>query len=598
MRIKPYTQLATRNGQLRLLAVIVLLLGGGLGGGAATQAAPPRQAPSFGLVGALALDGSGNGWAWAAPAPQTFATSFLLRLEAGAYRVAASTGEDAALLPPGLEVARMALTADGTGGWAVGNVANANGSTPLLWRYQNGEWRVARSSFPADLRLLDLTLSADGSDGWIPATQGTQATARLLRLRNGAWDYVTGPAFAALTHVAISPDGQHGWASGPSSQGPTTLLYQWQEGRWTRAAAPPPSPILQVATALAADNAGDGWMITEPLLNRQPTGELVRLRADHAPTVVALDPITKPGWTRLFHGLTLDGAGRGWVVGAIYAGQYDPNDPLQGPLMFAVLVRLHGDAADEVSEGEVQLPRAISWELTTAATSPDGAHTWAATFDRYGEAELWEFTDPWVHWLDSPRVPELDAPLPGPGRCFDAVPYCLRGKFAAYWAAHGGLQQFGYPITPEITEGQGDQLYTVQYTERARLEYHPTNAPPYDVLLGLLGNSLVDNRLGDAPFQPKPAVTSFDVRWFKETGHNVGPPFLAYWTEHGGLPVFGLPRSEAFEERNAADGQTYLVQYFERNRLEYHPEHRGTPFAMLLGLLGVEEFTRIYEYVP
>jgi hypothetical protein len=463
---------------------------------------------------------------------------------------------------------------------------------------QNGAWRVARTGFAPDLRLLDLTLSADGSDGWIPATQGTQATARLLRLRNGAWEFVTGPAFAALSHIAISPDGQHGWASGPSSQGPTTMLYQWQEGRWTRAAAPPPSPILQVATALAADNAGDGWLTTEPLLNRQPTGELVRLRADHAPTVVALTPITEPGWTRLLQGLALDGVGRGWAVGTIYAGDYDPTDPSQGPLWFPVMVRLHGDTAEEVSAGEVQLPRGISQSLTAAAITPDGAHSWVGVFDRYGEVELREFTDPWVHWLDSPRVPDLADPLPGPGRCFDAVPYCLRGKFAAYWAAHGGLEQFGYPITPEITEAQGDQIYTMQYTERARLEYHPTNAPPYDVLLGLLGNSLVDTRRGDAPFQPKPAVTSFDVRWFNPPGHNVGPPFLAYWTEHGGLPVFGLPRSEAFEEVNAADGQTYLVQYFERNRLEYHPEHRGTPFAMLLGLLGVEEFTRIYEYVP
>ena len=583
---------------MQLIAVLLLMGGVFGGGGAQSQAAPARQAPRFGALEALALDGSGNGWAWAAPAPQTFATSFLLRLEGGATRVAASTSDHPTLLPPGLAVARLALTADGQDGWAVGNVATATGSTPLLWRYQNGEWRVARTSFPADLRLLDLTLSADGSDGWIPAVQGTQATARLLRLRNGAWDYVSGPTFAALTHVAISADGKHGWASGPSSQGPTAVLYEWKNGRWTRTDSPPPHPTTQVAVALVADNAGDGWMITEPLQNRQPTGELVRLRAGKAPAVIALDPVTEPGATRLFHGLALDGAGRGWAVGAVYAGQYDPKDPLQGPLMFAVLLRLHGDAADAVSEGEVQLPRGISWELTTAAISPDGAHSWGGTFDRFGEAELWEFTDQWVHWLDSPRVPDLTAPLPGPGRCFDTVPYCLRGVFARYWTAHGGLEQFGYPITPELSEAQGDKIYTVQYTQRARFEYHPENAPPYDVLLGLLGNSLVEPRLSEGPFQPKPAVTSFDVRWFRETQHNVGPPFLAYWTEHGGLPVFGLPRSEAFEERNAADGQTYLVQYFERNRLEYHPEHRGTPFAMLLGLLGVEEFQRIYEYVP
>jgi hypothetical protein len=32
--------------------------------------------------------------------------------------------------------------------------------------------------------------------------------------------------------------------------------------------------------------------------------------------------------------------------------------------------------------------------------------------------------------------------------------------------------------------------YTVQWFERARFELHPENKPPYNVLLGLLGNEL------------------------------------------------------------------------------------------------------------
>jgi hypothetical protein len=28
------------------------------------------------------------------------------------------------------------------------------------------------------------------------------------------------------------------------------------------------------------------------------------------------------------------------------------------------------------------------------------------------------------------------------------------------------------------------------------------------------------------------------------------------------------------------------VQYFERNRFEYHPENAGTPYEIQLGLLG------------
>ncbi len=174
----------------------------------------------------------------------------------------------------------------------------------------------------------------------------------------------------------------------------------------------------------------------------------------------------------------------------------------------------------------------------------------------------------------------------------------MRGAFATYWQ-RGGLTLFGYPITPEVQENIGGKVYTVQYTQRARFEYHPEfRGTPNEVLLGLLGNTLVESRLSEAPFQPKQASNAQGSQYFPQTQHNVGPPFLAYWSANGGLPVYGLPRSEAFEERSATDGKTYLVQYFERNRLEFHPENRGTKFEMLLGLLGTEQFQKTYGYTP
>ncbi len=42
-------------------------------------------------------------------------------------------------------------------------------------------------------------------------------------------------------------------------------------------------------------------------------------------------------------------------------------------------------------------------------------------------------------------------------------------------------------------------------------------------------------------------------------------------------------------ERNKDDGKTYLVQYFERQRFEYHPENKGTRYEVLLGRLGAEQ---------
>jgi hypothetical protein len=77
---------------------------------------------------------------------------------------------------------------------------------------------------------------------------------------------------------------------------------------------------------------------------------------------------------------------------------------------------------------------------------------------------------------------------------FAATGHTLSGAFKAYWEAHGGLAQFGYPITEEyqevsLTDGK---TYTTQYFERARFEYHPENAgTPYEVLQGLLGSEML-----------------------------------------------------------------------------------------------------------
>ena len=79
---------------------------------------------------------------------------------------------------------------------------------------------------------------------------------------------------------------------------------------------------------------------------------------------------------------------------------------------------------------------------------------------------------------------------------------------------------------------------------------------------------------------PAPNLSLPDGRYFTETQHNLGGPIRAYWDAHGGLAQFGYPRTEAFREVSPTDGQVYMVQYFERNRLEYHPEHAGTPYEV------------------
>jgi hypothetical protein len=182
------------------------------------------------------------------------------------------------------------------------------------------------------------------------------------------------------------------------------------------------------------------------------------------------------------------------------------------------------------------------------------------------------------------RSAERYRPVATPERCFAETGYCVRGPFAAYWEAHGGLALNGYPLSAERVETLEDgQPYSVQYFERTRLEYHPTNPAPYTVLLGQFGRRVLAT--GAARGQLARVDPLPDATYFTETGHNARGRFLDYWQAHGGLAQFGFPVSEEFIE-TLEDGQPYTVQYFERARFEYHPENVGTPYEVLLGQFG------------
>ena len=164
---------------------------------------------------------------------------------------------------------------------------------------------------------------------------------------------------------------------------------------------------------------------------------------------------------------------------------------------------------------------------------------------------------------------------------FPETGHNLGGVFRNYWQTNGGLALFGLPLTEEFVETNPDDSkpYTVQYFERARFEYHPENAAPYTVLLGRLGLR--------QHAQDTPATPILGASFFPETGHNLGGSFRTYWQANGGLAVFGLPITEEFTE-TGNDGKPYTVQYFERNRFEFHPGN-APPYDVLLGLLGRQE---------
>jgi hypothetical protein len=151
-----------------------------------------------------------------------------------------------------------------------------------------------------------------------------------------------------------------------------------------------------------------------------------------------------------------------------------------------------------------------------------------------------------------------------------------------FFDAYGGVATFGLPLTELIVGADGLQ---VQYFERARFEYRPDAAAESRVALSRAGAIVTAGR-ADPAFQwlaasPDPART-----FFPESGHTLGGAFGWFWQTRGGLPVFGYPISEEFNEVDPASGQERLVQYFERARFEYHPEAAGTPDEVVLSPLG------------
>ena len=188
------------------------------------------------------------------------------------------------------------------------------------------------------------------------------------------------------------------------------------------------------------------------------------------------------------------------------------------------------------------------------------------------------------------------APVPGE-RTFPETGQTVRGRLLQYWENNGALPVFGLPLAPEAQQQTPDGSFRAQIFERNRLELHPENAAPYDVLLGRLGADLLIKQ--GRPWETLPREQPQNgCRYFEATQHNLCEPFLSYWRTHGldlgdpgvsereALALFGMPITTPASERNSS-GDTVLTQWFERARFEHHPTNTP-PFNVLLGRLGAE----------
>ena len=157
----------------------------------------------------------------------------------------------------------------------------------------------------------------------------------------------------------------------------------------------------------------------------------------------------------------------------------------------------------------------------------------------------------------------LPAQAQGSRLYFAETGHSLDARFLEAFEGWGGAEALGFPLTESFYNEDGLLL---QYLENARLELVPqalgeglqVQLAPLGVIMG--GWDLPVEQGG------LPPADRAGCRFYPESGHQVCHAFLDYYLENGGPQVLGLPISEF---RLQGDR---IVQYFERLRLDWHPE--------------------------
>jgi len=410
----------------------------------------------------------------------------------------------------------------------------------------------------ADGRILVVGGERDGA---------VLATAEIYDPARDAWTPTAGMVAARSYHAATRlPDGRvlvtGGYsASDGAGRAPTATaeLYDPATDRWV-AAAPLGTPRAGHRGTLL----GNGQvLVTGPPLERYDPGA-DRWLPVTPPPASSGDTATRAGFS-----VTPLPGGEALVAG----GTVREDAACTGRFCRSITL----------SDTQRYNPATDQWRADAPLTAPRSGHQAAVLPD--GRVLVVGGGTP-----DVPPTAELYTPPAGSVACFAETGRCVSGRFLDYWVANGGLARNGYPLTDERRELLEDgNEYTVQYFERVRLEYHPENAPPYDVLLGQLGRRvlreeyIVDRGRFEEATAPVPGGGQY---YFPETGHTIAPRFQGTWASNGGLAQFGFPITEERLYDRLEDGQSYTTQYFERARFEWHPENAGSPYVVLLGQFG------------
>ena len=165
---------------------------------------------------------------------------------------------------------------------------------------------------------------------------------------------------------------------------------------------------------------------------------------------------------------------------------------------------------------------------------------------------------------------------------FAQTGHTLRGTFYDFYRSYGDLNVFGLPLTEAFT----DHGQLVQYFERARLALTAQGVGESP-----LGSLVTAGRSFPAA---APFLSSASSLYFAGTRHSLTGRFLDFWTRHHGQLLFGAPISQPLPEQNGdGTGRSYMVQYFQNARLEYHPELAGTDNEVQIGLIGRQYLAKL-----
>jgi glucose/arabinose dehydrogenase len=422
--------------------------------------------------------------------------------------------------------------------------------------------------------------------------------------------------------VRVTPGLDYGWDGSDESMR-TNALYVWPEAHWS----PVGLTFVEGPSAAGLPTAKDGRLLVASAGvvyagGPQRAGKAIQEFAVNPDGSIAGQPTTFARYV---------GEGKGSIVDlklrpdGLYFTDLYLDDDEDGPIAPGGKVwriRYAGQAAFSASAITGPAPLTVRF-ADTSDLPAGGARAWDFG-DGGASAEAsptHTFAQPGRYavsltraGLDGQPVERLllitvagpDGVVPGPPSTPEPIPspptppvvavaetgVVLGGGFKHFWAANGGLATFGYPITNEFRERNpaDGQEHTVQYFERARFEYHPEHkGTPYETQLGLLGSEVAGRKLTEPAFrrlEGDDLQSTAERPVFVETGHSLNGPFRERWERTGGAAIYGLPISEPFVENPEPDGPNYVVQYFERARMEHLPEWAGTEREIRLTRLG------------